>query len=238
LFNIDLRDERQVKILFREYPPQMIFHFAALTSPRRNEDNVQLARESHINLTNNIVKNIPEDTHIIFLSTDKVFDGTDPYPDEETKPNPLWIYGRLKWECEGIIQKHLKRFHIFRLPIIHSIGYYSALSEEAGPTSFVDKAIMELKAGRQVEVFDNVQRCFLRLSELVEILKIAINDTHYGIYHVGTRMTNYYERIRILCEEQGIDWKGKLIPENGKALPLVQNLNTNKLKETFGFILT
>jgi len=68
---------------------------------------------------------------------------------------------------------------------------------------------------------------------LVKLFEMAMDDCHYGIYHVGSAMMNYYDRVRILCEEERIKWEGKLIPRHGKALPMVQNLNTDKLKKIF-----
>lgn len=234
LFNVDLRNEEAVKTLFNKYSPDIVFHFAALTSPQRNEENIELATEGHIKITKNILNNLNKDSHLIFLSTDKVFDGVDPCPDEKAKVNPLWIYGKLKWECENIIQERLKRSHIFRLGIVHSLGDCFALSKESGPGSFIDKAIIDIKAGREVVAFDNVERCFVRLHLLVKLLEMAMNDQHYGIYHVGSAMMNYYDRIRILCEEEQIKWEDKLIPRHSKALPMAQNLNSSKLKRVFG----
>lgn len=235
---VDLRDENGVKTLLNEYSPDTVFHFAALKSPRRNEENVSLAIELHLRITNNIVNNIHKDAHIIFLSTDKVFDGSQPCPDEEAEKRPQGVYGRLKLQCENIIKERLKRFHIFRLPIVHSLGEHTSLSTGAGPASFIDKAIADLRAGKQVVAFDNVQRCFLKLQDLLNLLEIVMDDTHCGIYHVGSRMMSYYDRLRFLCEENQINWKGKLTPKSGQASPLTQNLNSSKLKRIFDYTLT
>jgi hypothetical protein len=65
-----------------------------------------------------------------------------------------------------------------------------------------------------------------------------IDDSHYGTYHIGTKMINYYDRLCALCDELGIAWKDKIIPVEGNAKPLAQNLNTEKVKKTFGVPLT
>lgn len=237
LFKHDLRDEKAVKKLINGYSPEIVFHFAALTSPQRNEENPQLAYDGHIKITNNILNNLNNDTHMIFLSTDKVFDGIDPCPDEESQARPLWVYGKFKLQCEQLIRQRLKKFHIFRLGIVHSLGDCCVLSKEAGPGSFIDKAIIDLKASREVAAFSNVQRCYVRLSLLVKLLEMAIDNSNYGVYHVGSPMANYYDRVRALCCEEKISWEGKLIPKPGKALPMAQNLNTARLKKVFGMVL-
>jgi dTDP-4-dehydrorhamnose reductase len=238
VINIDLRDESLVNSFFQEYSVKVIYHFAGLNYPHINEKKPLLAEESHINITNNILNNIEGSTHIIFLSTDKIFDGIDTFPNEKTKPNPQWLYSGLKLQCEKIIQQRIKKYHILRLPIVHSFGDDDALSKMAGPSPFIDKAIKNLKAGQEVKVFDNVYRCFLRLDELVTLLVMLMNDTHYGVYHIGSKMMSYYDRLKMLCDELQIKWKGKLIPISGKVSPMSQNLDTSALRNTFSYILT
>ena len=68
ILKIDLRDKKQVNELFNRVMPDVIYHFAALTSPKINEENVKLARQSHIEVTNNILHNISNDTHLIYHS--------------------------------------------------------------------------------------------------------------------------------------------------------------------------
>lgn len=46
--------------------------------------------------------------YMIYISTDYVFDGTSPPYDEDSKPNPLNNYGKLKFEGEKAVQDELK----------------------------------------------------------------------------------------------------------------------------------
>ena len=230
----DLREERRVKEIFDKYKPDTVFHLAGFPSPQNNEKNPQFAHDTNIKITENVLKHLSAGARIIFPSTDKVFDGSDPDPDEEARVNPTWLYASLKQQCEEIIKKKTKRFHIVRLPIVHSLGKPVGASRG----SFIDKILIDLKAGKEVRVFKNVQRCFLRVEELFDVFEIFINDTRYGTYHVGTKVMSYYDRLCALCDELGIDWKDKIIPVDGNIDPLVQNLNTDKLKNTFGIILT
>lgn len=227
MVSADLRKDDTVYRLLDEYQPEAIFHLAALISPQANENNPALATESNLRITENILKYSARLTHIIFLSTDKVFDGTAPYPDETTSPRPVGLYGLLKRQCEQLIQSQAKRHHIFRLPIVHGLGDPSSLS-------FVDKALIELRNAQTVEAFDNVRRCFVKLEDLIEILTVTLQDTNYGLYHVGSPMLSYYDRLRVLCEDYRVAWKGKLRPKAGQAVPLEQNFDTQKITSVFG----
>ena len=116
---VDLRDNSQVKELFEAHIPNLVFHLAALTSPQRNEENKVLATESNLLATKNIVQNLQAGSHLIFLSRDKVFDGSNSLPSEEDATNSEWIYGQLKIQAEELIRNTIKRHHILRLPIVH-----------------------------------------------------------------------------------------------------------------------
>lgn len=225
----DLRNKIEIQELIGVIEPDIVFHFAAMTNPKRNEENPEDALALNVAITENLIHAIDtKNTHIIFLSTDKVFDGTELNPDETSKTNPLWLYGSLKLECEKLIENNVDKYHIIRLPIVHSCG-------EAYSTSFIDEALINLKNGKQIKVFKNVKRCYVRLNELTAFLERLITDSHYGLYHAGSRLMSYYGRIRMLSGENGIQIADKVVPVEGGARPLVQNLNTNKLQQTFNF---
>ena len=229
LVKCDLTNHIDLKKIIRDINPDIIYHFAALTIPQRNEQNPGDARSLNVGITEKLIKAIDtQKTHIVFLSTDKVFDGSMVDPDERSETNPLWVYGSLKLECEKLIENNIDKYHIIRLPIVHSCG-------EAHSASFIDEALINLKNGKQIKAFKNVKRCYVKLCELINLLKMLIVDTHYGTYHAGSALMSYYERIIMLSKENGIDYEENLIPMQGNAKPLVQNLNTNKLEQTFNF---
>ena len=55
-------------------------------------------------------------------------------------------------EKENNIKKKTKKYHIVRLPIVHAFGDRAGISTETGRGSFIDKAIIELRGGREVTV--------------------------------------------------------------------------------------
>lgn len=236
LRSVDLGDERAVRILMKDARPEIVYHFAALTSPKQNDANPELARESHLKVTTNLVDNLPEGSRIVFTSTDKVFDGSNPNPDEYAPTSPQWLYARLKVECENLIRSRVPRHHIVRLGIVHSLGEEWACSSGSGTKSLIDNSIARLRDGKRVEAFNNVERTFVRLSRLVELFNIMLDDGHYGLYHAGSPLMSYYDRLKRLCMELGIVWQDLLVPVSGSATPMSQNLNTGKLSSTFQIV--
>lgn len=227
----DLRNEAEVADLLQYYRPDVVFHCAALPSPRKNREQPLLAEATNVGVTKNIVAHLSEGTHIIFLSSDVVFNGTDPAPTEDTPPDPLTFHGQLKVRCENIITEIHPKYHVLRLATVHGLG-------DRFSNSFIDRALEDLALRKRVYAFHNISRCYTKIGELVDVLVRLIGDEHYGIYNMGSPLKSYYDRIRDLCEEMGIAWRGHLLAADGDVLPRSQNLNTDKIKKLLKCVFT
>jgi dTDP-4-dehydrorhamnose reductase len=224
LVRIDLSDRLASKKMLEELKPTVIYHLAGMTSPKKNSDNPEVAYRSHITAVENILNNIdPETCHLIFLSTDKVFDGSDPYPDETSKTSPAGLYGELKLKCEQLIAQKMKKYHILRLSVVHSKG-------DPDSNSVIDSAILKLMKKEKIGIFKNVLRCFADVTELVEALQKLVGNSDYGTYHYGSDLVSYHDRLVGICERKGIDYREWIEGTDGQVHPLVQNFNTNRFK--------
>ena len=106
LLKCDLTNQNELNTLIQDIEPDIIYHFAALTNPKINEESPDQARSLNSGITKNLIETIDLcKTHLIFLSTDKVFNGDESNPDELSVTEPLWLYGKEKYECEKLIQE-------------------------------------------------------------------------------------------------------------------------------------
>ena len=115
---LDLRDKRAVDALFAERRFDAVVHAAGIASVDFVEKNYAESLESNIVSTLNVTAACRRaDIHLVYVSTNAVFDGTKA-PYRETDPvNPVNKYGRLKVECERLVQETLKHWTIVR-PIL------------------------------------------------------------------------------------------------------------------------
>lgn len=136
-----------------------------------------------------------------------------------------------RWPSMGILRRGAKISSpkTIRSTILCGSPLFMALRQQ--PNSFIDKALIKLRRGEQVYAFQNISRCYLRIGELLDVLVKLIDDKHYGIYHLGSPLKPYYDRIQDLCQETGVPWVGKLLPASGDASPQIQNLNSDKIKK-------
>lgn len=112
--NMDITDEVSVDKVIDSYKPDVIVHCAAYTAVDKAEEDVDKAYLINALGTVNIVSAAKRnDSKLIYISTDYVFDGTKPL-DETYKPtdkaNPQNIYGKSKYLGEQIARIYDKTF--------------------------------------------------------------------------------------------------------------------------------
>jgi len=220
----DLKKEKEVNEMINKIRPDIIFHFAS-SDRARSEESTKVGEENIFEATKNIINSTKSlNTHFIYFSTDKVFDGTESNPIETSPTKPVGNYAKCKLMSENYIIKNIKKYHILRMPIVHAYGNKSG-------KSFVDKALTKIKNNSKVSAHINVDRCFVKIDELIKFLKILITNKDYGTYHIGSNMMDYYTRIKSICSELNLNHEGLLEKSSGKEFPMKQNLNTDKLNK-------
>lgn len=224
--SIDLSDESQVKALLNKIRPTHIFHFAALGSLSINETHKFSSYQKNFVSTNNLIHNCDKTTKFIFTSTDKVYQPSQENPlEDEIIEVPNSFYSLMKLACEDIIAKSLSAHFIFRCPPIHSHG-------DPSSSSFIDKAILDLKNNKQVVTYTNIIRRFLPVNELVSFFISLLDSDKFGIYNIGSQPVSYYDRIVDLASSQNIS-SDLILPEIGSIKPKVQIPDLTKFQNSF-----
>jgi dTDP-4-dehydrorhamnose reductase len=220
---------KKTEPIFKKLKPDIIFHFAALKNPLKNENNVIEAFNKNFVITKNILENIDlKKTKIIFLSTDKVYDGKIKKPTEEKSLNPNTFYGKLKLQTEKLIVNNVLNYVILRVPIIHSNG-------ESSKDSFIDNCLVKVRNKKKVQIAKNIKRQFIYVKELSEFLFMIRKTKKNGIYNIGSNLCSYYDRIRYIFRDDKTYHSNLLISKNiGSNLP-VQDLNKKKFNKNFSY---
>ena len=231
LRKVDLTNKNKTLELLKDTKPELIFHLAGLVSPIYNEANPHQAYKINCQITKNLVTQMEKNVHFIFLSTDKIYTQEATSFKENQSVNPKTLYGILKMLSEQMIVNETDKYHILRIPKMHSVG--SRIS-----SSFIDKAIIKIRLGKKVGVFSNVKRRFVRIDELINFLNILVDDVNYGIYNVGSTYSSYVDRLKLICRENNLSYKKLILPKKGCVFPLEQNINIDKFKNTFNFSFT
>jgi len=233
LIKLNLRDNNKVFLFLEEERPDLIIHCAAERRPDVSEADPDASEQLNVEVTKNLAEiSANLGCSMIYISTDYVFDGSDPpyYTDSQT--NPLNFYGKTKLAGEKAVIENLKDFTVLRVPILYgtelyplesSIGsIYASLSKNRGG-KFDDIAIRYPTHTGDVAIV--LERIVGALSEGKDIT---------GIFHFsGSEALTKYKMAEIIAPFMNIDIDC-VYPDrsvSGSALrPKDSHLDTGKLK--------
>lgn len=217
----DLTNYDKFKKVFKNIKPDIFIHLAGLKDPRKVEKMKNYAYKINYKTNLWISNELDPNTHIIFLSTDKVYNKACKVAKETSLCKPSTLYGKLKLKTEKIFIKKFKRLHILRVPIIHSYGDKNS--------SFIDNLILQSKIKRKF-VAKNIIRSFIKIDDLSKFIIKLINFKNYGVYNIGSKGESYFSRTK----KYAIKSKNNIIScDKDKIYPVHQELKTDKLKKTF-----
>lgn len=142
VIKLDLRDVEEVRKKIKQFHPDVIVHCAAERRPDNCEKDPVATTNLNVEVTENIAKAAKEvDSWIIYISTDYVFDGTQPPYAPNAECNPLSFYGKSKREGELAVWRQHSYAGVLRVPILY--GPVEYLEESA--VTVLAKAITDKK---------------------------------------------------------------------------------------------
>lgn len=114
--DFDITDEKQVDREITGFQPAVVINAAAYTDVDGCESHQDLAFAVNAEGARNVARACSRSgAAMIHLSTDYIFDGRSRVPySEETKPNPINVYGKSKLKGEQYVQEILENFLILR----------------------------------------------------------------------------------------------------------------------------
>jgi dTDP-4-dehydrorhamnose reductase len=173
---LDIRDAKQCADVLGPLRPDWIVLSAAFTDVDACESNCEKAMETNCAGAVN-VGGIAKDlgAHMLFVSTDYVFDGKKSVPYETGDPrNPQTVYGRSKAEAEVQLMRMLPSVCIARTAWLYGVG----------GKSFPDTILKLAHTRPQLDVVDDQRGCPTYARDLARaIVELCRRDAE-GIVHV------------------------------------------------------
>jgi dTDP-4-dehydrorhamnose reductase len=197
--SMDITNAEEVNKVVREFKPDVIIHGAAMTHVDQCEQNKELAYQLNVVGTQNMAdaaKSIG--AHLVHISTDFIFDGTEGPYDEQGIPNPLSYYGETKLEAEKIVQA-LDHWSILRTVLV--IG----MAEDLSRSNIVLWAKGALEKGQAINVVDDQFRTPTLAEDLAQGALLAATQKAQGIYNIsGPDFMSIYELVGHVAEHFGL----------------------------------
>jgi dTDP-4-dehydrorhamnose reductase len=221
-----------LKLLFEAENPEYVINCAAYTAVDKAEDENALAKDINCRGAKNLALLAKEHgSTLIHISTDFVFEGSQPKLLEETDAtNPVSVYGLTKLEGERSIAAVMDAYYILRTSWLYS---------EHG-NNFV-KTMLKLGAERdELKVIADQVGTPTYAIDLAEMIFniIASEKKAYGIYHYSNEgVTSWYDFAKAIFDLSNA--RVRLYPITTaeyptKAIrPAFSVMNKSKIKKTF-----
>ena len=200
IYKLDLTQGEEVDDFIGHHQPNVIVHCAAERRPDVSEQNPSAALALNVSATKALAESAKKHgAWVIYISTDYVFDGTEPNYAESDKPNPVNFYGESKWQGEMALLETSNEFAVLRLPILY--GQVEHVSESAIfvlLNQLMDKQTQEVDhwAVRSPTSTQDIAQAIEKMIEL-KLNQIDLS----GIYHFSGKETmSKYQMLLTLGE--------------------------------------
>ena len=207
--DVDLTDPRATVRSIEDARPDAIVHaaiwngFGDLLSDRRR------AWDSFVGATRNVVA-AAQGAHVVLVSTDWVFDGTQHQATEDEPPNPVNAYGFLKAACELVVPPTGTVARIAGVQGVHRARPRTPRAQDAGFGYLVASLVEALRAGERFTVWDgpgiNAIATPTLATDAAEMIHAAIENNVTGTLHcVGAEPIHRVDLARRAVQAFGLD---------------------------------
>ena len=223
---MDITKIDQVNTSLNNLDFDIFFHLAAYTNTSQAEINKELCYKINRDGTRNVFNAVEsKGKKFVYISTDFVFDGINPPYDEDSLPNPNFVYSSSKYEGEKIIKDKA---------MIVRIAYpYRAKFEIKKDFFRTFKFYLENKKPLTMITDSLMTPTFI--DDIAYSLKYLFNNYSPEIYHiVGATSLSPYDASILIAEKFNLDKSliGKTTYEEytkGKArLPKLSDIKSKK----------
>lgn len=176
-FQADLTQKEDVNKI-RKIRPDAIIHCAALTNIDFCEENPSVAHAHNV-LASSYLAEVAKEirAHMIYISTDCVFDGENGNYREDDVTNPINVYGKTKLEAE---QKVLSIYPSSCVVRTNIFGW-----NKLNKFSLAEWMIDKLAQGKELPGFKDVTFSPILVNDLAEILFTLYEKKYAGVLHAG-----------------------------------------------------
>jgi dTDP-4-dehydrorhamnose reductase len=187
--SLDITNELGVKRIFGKYQPQAVIHTAALTNVDECELNPEACYLQNVVATENIAEACKaQNSFLVHLSTDFIFDGKTGMYDENAVPNPISIYGESKLKAEQIIVQTLDNYAIARTVLVYGI------TPKMSRTNIILWVKKSLEEGKNIKVVDDQWRTPTLAEDLAMGCYLLAEKQITGIFNIsGKELLTPYE---------------------------------------------
>lgn len=178
----DLNDYAAMKSVFKRSQPDAVIHTAAIGSVDFAEKNRGITHKVNLEGTQLIIELCKEfNARLIYISSNAVFDGTNPLYAEDAPVNPINYYGHVKSDAEKLVQQSGLHWTIVRTIMLYGWQY------PGGRDNPVTWWLRSLEENKPIKVVNNVFSKPLPAYSCAQVVWAVAEQKCTGIYHAAGR---------------------------------------------------
>jgi dTDP-4-dehydrorhamnose reductase len=199
--SLDITNRNQVESVVQASKPDVIINTAAMTQVDQCETEQDKCWLNNVTAVENLVHACEQTkTHLVQVSTDFIFDGTNGPLDETAKPNPISFYGKSKLAAEVAIQKSNTDWAILRTVLVYGV------TNDMSRSNIVLWVKKSLEEGKTINVVNDQWRTPTLAEDLAQGCYLAATKKMKGIYNIsGDEMMTPYDIAIKTADFFGLD---------------------------------
>jgi len=189
-----------------------VFHFAAFTDVQgaqmeKDKGNESISWKVNVEATKNISSLCRKlGKHILYLSTDYVFDGKAASYDENAVGNPQGWYAKTKYEGEKIVKELQDLGLVVRIANPYRASPVGLPVGRQGKKDFMHKILDRLREGFPIAAPTNQKMTATYIDDLASGIAKLISVNATGVYNIpGCDSFSPYEGALMIADVFGVD---------------------------------
>ncbi len=196
VLQLDISDHKKISELIDKEKPNIVVNCAGRNDIDYLEKNPAIARSINSISPEIIAKKCNENnSRLIHISTDSVFDGRRGMYDESDLPNPKNVYAKTKFDGEKRVMNQCDNSVIIRT------NFYGIDNSQK---YLFNNMLEKLKGQKEIIGFEDVYFTPLSVENLAEQIIDVVYSDYKGIIHLGSdEKISKYEFCKIMSQKLG-----------------------------------
>lgn len=182
--SLDITNPNEINQVFDNYKPDVVINTAAMTNVDACETQQEQCWKLNVDAVEYLINaSKKNNTHLIHLSTDFIFDGKNGPYKETDQPNPLSFYGKSKLASETLLQKSNITWSIVRTIIVYGVV------DDMSRSNIVLWAKEALAKGNPLTIVNDQFRSPTLAEDLAMGCWLIAEKKATGIFHISGKET-------------------------------------------------
>ncbi len=188
-YDIDITDANKLTLLISDIKPHYIINSAAMTNVDQCEKEKEQCDSINIDAVKTLIDAVKkQNSHLIHISTDFIFDGEGGPYKEDDKPNPINYYGLSKLKSEELLKNAGIKYTILRTILVFGVV------DNMPQNNIVLWVKNALENKQKLTIVDDQLRMPTFVDDLAEACFLSIKHKAYGVFHISSNeLLSIYE---------------------------------------------